>query len=139
MDKFLQTVEVTRDRYQAVALTCLVLAAKYEEKEISVPSLRRLREYVEKRLGENPARQCEANVINNMEVLILNTLGWKITIVTPLHYLGIFERVVRSLSASAPTPSHAGLPNTHTPNPTTHTHTHTHILHSPPTPFAHTH
>jgi hypothetical protein len=114
MDKVLQMLEVKRDRYQMVALTCLIVAAKYEEKEESVPSMRRLCEYVEKRQGARAAQMCSADIVHNMEVLLLSTLGWKVTIVTPLHYLGLFERVVRGpglcplppLPAPQPPPSH---------------------------------
>jgi hypothetical protein len=95
LDKVLQQLDVKRDRYQLVALTCVIIAAKYEEKEEDVPSLRQLTDYVNRLQGAKAAALCDARGVHNMEVLLLNQLQWCLTIVTPLHYLGIFERQVR--------------------------------------------
>jgi hypothetical protein len=76
------------------------LAAKYEEKEEACPSADRLVQYV---LDENRrdgveydgATGMSRQLVCQMEVLLLNKLNWCLTIITPLHYLGLFHRKVR--------------------------------------------
>ncbi len=96
LDRALQLVKTAKDKFQLVALTCLTIAAKYEEKEEDVPSLRTLQEYVERLQGAAAARLYDARTVHNMEVLLLTALQWSVTVVTPLHYLGILERQVRA-------------------------------------------
>lgn len=90
----MQLVRVTREKYQVVALTCLVISAKYEEKEENVPAHNTLLQYIERQQGPGPAQLCDSRTIHNMEMLLLTQLHWSVTIVTPLHYLGLFERKV---------------------------------------------
>lgn len=84
LDRVLQQVEVMHDRLQLVALCSLIIAAKYEEAEEDVPPLKTLL---------NRCKQAfEKRVVNQMEVLILNRIGWNLNVVTPIHYLGFHAR-----------------------------------------------
>lgn len=59
-------------------------AAKYEEEEVRVPDSATINSYAN---NSYPPK-----MVHQMEVLLLNRLGWCLTCVTPLHYLGVFQR-----------------------------------------------
>lgn len=65
-----------------LSIACLSLAAKMEE--CQVPSL-----------SEYDVEECsfDADVIQRMELLVLNTLEWKMICVTPFTYLSYFVTV----------------------------------------------
>ena len=92
MDRIIQSCTVPRDSLQIVALVCLLIASKYEEREIDVPTIDMLiaelktdritdQEKEEKRLRRH---------IVQMEILILNRLKWELCEYTPLHFLEHF-------------------------------------------------
>ena len=87
----LQIADFRRDRYYLVAVTCLIIAAKYEEKEEGcVPSAERLLAYLR---AQGQANEFSLpHFVHQMEVSILTILGWSLTVVTPQHLLGIYHR-----------------------------------------------
>ena len=87
----LQIADFRRDRYYLVAVTCLIIAAKYEEKEEGcVPSAERLLAYLHAQGQANEYSQPQ--FVHQMEVSILTILGWSLTVVTPQHLLGLYHR-----------------------------------------------
>ncbi|KAL6504325.1 hypothetical protein OROGR_026248 [Orobanche gracilis] len=82
LDRFLSTRSIDGDKSWAMRLlsmACLSLAAKMEE--TTVPPL-----------SEFCAKDCnfESRVIQRMELLVLNELGWKLGLITPFDFLGFF-------------------------------------------------
>lgn len=82
LDRFLQQANVARNRLQLVAMCCLLVAAKYEEAEENVPTVAHLNEYAN--------NSYKPEIIHRMEVKVLEKLGWSLTVITPLHFLGYF-------------------------------------------------
>lgn len=82
LDRILQDVSVSRARLQLVALCCLLIATKYEEAEENVPSVRVLAEYTN--------NTYQPSMIHQMEIMVLTRLSWSLTVVTPLHFLGLY-------------------------------------------------
>jgi Cyclin, C-terminal domain/Cyclin, N-terminal domain len=76
-------MQVDTSRLQLVAMSCIVVAAKYEEPEEKVPTAAMMNTYAN---NVYPPK-----MIHQMEVLLLNRLSWSLTMVTPLHYLGLFH------------------------------------------------
>ena len=89
LDRILQLVAVARNRLQLVAMCCLVIAAKYEEAEENVPSISALNDLAPMTYTPEMAHQTE--------VLVLERLGWTLTVVTPVHYIGLYVRSVCSI------------------------------------------
>jgi Cyclin, N-terminal domain len=87
MDRVLQSVTVAKNRLQLIAACCFLLAAKYEEAEENIPSAADMSAFCN--------NAYPASLINEFEVLILERLGWKCTVITPLSYLGQFAAEVR--------------------------------------------
>ncbi len=93
-----------------------LFVAKYEEKEEACPTANMLVNYAVNELvkeaeasGGGPAaaaaardrareRWPNAKIIHQMEVLLLTRLNWTLSIVTPLHYMGLFHRKVSPFS-----------------------------------------
>jgi hypothetical protein len=86
MDRVLQSVTVAKNRLQLIAACCFLLAAKYEEAEENIPSAADVSSFCN--------NAYPAALINEFEVLILERLGWKCTVITPLTYLGQFAAEV---------------------------------------------
>ena len=111
MDKALPLIDVRKDRSQLVALACLIVAAKYEEREEDVPPLPKIVGYIENRQGGRVVAQYEAKRVYNMEVLVLTTLNFCCTVPTALHFVTLFERSVRGpRMRRARTPRHTPPP-----------------------------
>jgi len=92
LDKILQKADLRRDRYFLVAVSCLIIAAKYEEKEEGfVPSAERMLGYL--RLQGHANEFSTPPFVHQTEVTILTMLNWGLTIVTPLHYLGLYQKM----------------------------------------------
>jgi hypothetical protein len=85
-DRFLQALEVKTDRLLAVAVACLGIATKYEEREEDCPMQHKLIEYVD---ATSPGSRCPFDyaALNEMEVLVLQRFQWQLTCVVPLHFL----------------------------------------------------
>ena len=86
LDRVLQLVAVAKNRLQLVAMCCLTIAAKYEEAEEHVPSLAGLNDLVTVPYLPEVAHQTE--------VLVLERLGWTLSVVTPVHFIGLYFRMV---------------------------------------------
>lgn len=88
LDRFLELKKVKRDKLQLTGITALFIAAKYEE--IHTPDIN---DYV-----YVSAKSCSAKDIIVMEILILQTLNYSLTVVTPsvlLKQLSILDNNVR--------------------------------------------
>jgi hypothetical protein len=88
LDRVMQLVAVARNRLQLVAMCCLVIAAKYEEAEENVPHLNALNDLA--------TIQYSADVAHQTEVLVLEKLDWTLSVVTPVHYIGMYFKMVRT-------------------------------------------
>ena len=73
----------TSRRLRLVAMSCFLIAAKFEEAEENVPSAHAVNQYA------NEAYQ--PRLLHHMEILILRTLDWSLTATTALHFLGAFH------------------------------------------------
>nr|GLL18288.1 cyclin-D5-1-like isoform X1 [Ipomoea trifida] len=96
LDRFLSRKSIDGEKYWAIkllAIACLSLAAKMEE--FSVPSL-----------SQYPMEDFtfKSSLIQRMELLVLNTLDWKLGFITPLafthYFLSKFSTVSERKSAA---------------------------------------
>jgi hypothetical protein len=72
--------EYSRGSYQGVALVALLIAAKIEELDENVPRLPRLARF----------STHSAFSLRKMELELLTTLSWKLTVITPMHFIEHF-------------------------------------------------
>lgn len=89
LDRFLSTRELPRDSawaLQLLAVACLSVAAKIEE--TNVP------QSIDLQVGD-PKFVFEAKTIQRMELLVLDTLNWKMNAVTPCSFL---EHILEKLT-----------------------------------------
>jgi hypothetical protein len=96
LDRVCNQDDVPTHRLALVSLAAIQIAAKYEEKEESVPPL----EVLIARSGHPiPERQ-----VHQMEVLMLTAMDWICTAVVPMHFLGLYAArgVVFEEDASSP-------------------------------------
>lgn len=82
LDRLLQQVDVKRNCLQAAAICCILVASKYEEPEEFVPAISELTEYA--------SNTYTPEYIQKLERDVLDRLGWHLTEVTPLHFLGYY-------------------------------------------------
>eukprot|EP00941_MAST-03F_sp_MAST-3F-sp1_P001180 g1180.t1 len=82
LDRVLQRLDVPRERLTLVAACCLLVAAKYEEMETTVPTL-----YELVQVTNHLHRECE---FIEMETCVLDCLNWKLTEFPPLSFLEYF-------------------------------------------------
>ncbi|KAL0973737.1 hypothetical protein UPYG_G00210280 [Umbra pygmaea] len=84
LDLFMDHYDVAVKQLYVIALSCLLLASKFEEKEDRVPKLEQLNS-----LGF----MCSLNLVLNkrdlikMELLLLQTFGWNLCMPTPAHFI----------------------------------------------------
>jgi hypothetical protein len=81
--RVLAATEVCKKRVPLVSITCLFMAAKYEELPDNIPRLDHILRYLPgspQRMGVN------ADLIRDMEVMILKVLKWRLGVVVPLHF-----------------------------------------------------
>ncbi|KAG5386803.1 hypothetical protein IGI04_038273 [Brassica rapa subsp. trilocularis] len=84
LDRFLTSYELPRDKTWAVqllAVSCLSLAAKMEESDVP--------QTVELQMGD-PKFVFEAKTVKRMELLVLNTLNWRLQALTPFSFIDHF-------------------------------------------------
>ncbi|XP_059635458.1 cyclin-D5-2-like [Cornus florida] len=94
-DRFLSKRVIENEKHWAIRLlsvACLSLAAKMEE-ECTVPALSEFP-------GED--NRFESKVIQRMELLVLNTLEWKMGSVTPYAYVHYFITSITKLCKDRP-------------------------------------
>ncbi|KAI8005365.1 Cyclin-D5-3 [Camellia lanceoleosa] len=85
-DRFLSRRAIDSDKWwamQLLSVACLSLAAKMEEYRVPSPSEFQLEEY-----------NFESKVIQRMELLVLNTLEWRMSSVTPFAFIHYFIRTL---------------------------------------------
>ncbi|XP_010869525.1 cyclin-J-like protein isoform X2 [Esox lucius] len=87
LDLFMDHYDVAVRQLYVIALSCLLLASKFEEKEDRVPKLEQLNS-----LGF----MCSLNLSLNrkdlvsMELLLLETFGWNLCMPTPAHFIDFY-------------------------------------------------
>ncbi|XP_028445883.1 cyclin-J-like protein [Perca flavescens] len=87
LDLFMDHYDVAVKQLYVIALSCLLLASKFEEKEDRVPKLEQLNS-----LGF----MCSLNLVLNkkdlikMELLLLETFGWNLCMPTPAHFIDYY-------------------------------------------------
>lgn len=87
LDLFMDHYDVAVRQLYVIALSCLLLASKFEEKEDRVPKLEQLNQ-----LGF----MCSLNLTLNkrdlikMELLLLETFGWNLCMPTPAHFIDYY-------------------------------------------------
>ncbi|XP_052393855.1 cyclin-J-like protein isoform X1 [Carassius gibelio] len=87
LDLFMDHYDVAVRQLYVIALSCLLLASKFEEKEDRVPKLEQLNT-----LGF----MCSLNLTLNkrdlikMELLLLETFGWNLCMPTPAHFIDYY-------------------------------------------------
>ncbi|XP_028098511.1 cyclin-D5-1-like [Camellia sinensis] len=85
-DRFLSRRAIDSDKWwamQLLSMACLSLAAKMEEYRVPSPSEFQLEEY-----------NFDSKVIQRMELLVLNTLEWRMSSVTPFAFIHYFIRTL---------------------------------------------
>ncbi|CAF2114239.1 unnamed protein product [Brassica napus] len=85
LDRFLTSYELPRDKSWAVqllAVSCLSLAAKMEESDVP--------QTVELQQVGDPKFVFEAKTVKRMELLVLNTLNWRLQALTPFSFIDHF-------------------------------------------------
>ncbi|XP_042516539.1 cyclin-D3-1-like [Macadamia integrifolia] len=88
LDRFLSSYELPRGKswmMQLLAVTCLSLAAKMEERVVPLS--------LDLQIGDSKF-VFEARTIKRMELLVLSTLGWRMQAVTPFSYIDNFLRKI---------------------------------------------
>ncbi|CAA7019811.1 unnamed protein product [Microthlaspi erraticum] len=84
LDRFLTSYELPKDKAwsaQLLAVACLSLAAKMEETDVP--------QTVDLQVGD-PSFVFEAKTIKRMELLMLNTLNWRLQALTPFSFVDHF-------------------------------------------------
>ncbi|XP_067103970.1 cyclin-J-like protein [Osmerus mordax] len=87
LDLFMDHYDVAVKQLYVIALSCLLLASKFEEKEDRVPKLEQLNS-----LGF----MCSLSLVLNkkdlikMELLLLETFGWNLCMPTPAHFIDYY-------------------------------------------------
>ncbi|XP_007548432.1 cyclin-J-like protein [Poecilia latipinna] len=87
LDLFMDHYDVAVKQLYIIALSCLLLASKFEEKEDRVPKLEQLNS-----LGF----MCSLNLVLDkrdlikMELLLLETFGWNLCMPTPAHFIDYY-------------------------------------------------
>lgn len=86
MDRTLSKTEVGLGKLYLVAASCLLVAAKFEEREVDVPSLRHLKNYM--------GRMYTTQSFIDMEKDVLKATSWKITCCSYAHCLDTYLSMI---------------------------------------------
>ncbi|XP_010531357.1 PREDICTED: cyclin-D2-1-like [Tarenaya hassleriana] len=84
LDRFLSSYELPKDKAWAVqllAVSCLSLAAKMDETDMP--------QSIDLQVGD-PKFLFEAKTLQRMELLVLNTLNWRLKVLTPFSFIDYF-------------------------------------------------
>ncbi|XP_070539822.1 cyclin-J-like isoform X2 [Ptychodera flava] len=79
LDRFMDKFDVEESQLHLVALSCLLVAAKFEERDINIPEISRLNKYVDYSYKWQDFLQ--------MELLLLDFFSWNVCIPTSAHFL----------------------------------------------------
>ena len=82
MDYTLSRYNFTKYKYDLIALTCLLLAAKYDELDRNIPALNDLID-----IAKSKIPSVKANEIKQCEAYILKLFEWDLKVVTPLLFV----------------------------------------------------
>jgi hypothetical protein len=79
LDRLLSEWDVDKDKWQLIAIGCLLVAAKYEEEDERIPSI-------------NDLNECSNNIytiemVRDVELSILQRMEWKLGGFTTLHFI----------------------------------------------------
>ncbi|XP_061901878.1 cyclin-J-like isoform X2 [Entelurus aequoreus] len=87
LDLFMDHYDVAIKQLYVIALSCLLLASKFEEKEDRVPKLEQLNS-----LGfmRNFNLVLNKKDLIKMELLLLETFGWNLCMPTPAHFIDYY-------------------------------------------------
>ena len=86
MDRALSKTEVSLGKLYLVAASCLLVAAKFEEREVDVPSLRHMTNYM--------GRMYTTQSFIDMEKDVLKAISWKITCCSYAHCLDMYLSLI---------------------------------------------
>lgn len=84
MDYVLSKEDILKSNYYLIAITCLVLAAKYDELDMNIPPLQDF-----KRVSTSKAFISRTDEIKECEKLVLRILNWNLRIITPIVFLEV--------------------------------------------------
>ncbi|XP_031554295.1 cyclin-J-like [Actinia tenebrosa] len=79
MDFFMDKFIIQESQLHLLALSCMLLAAKFEENEDKIPTIATLNKFV-----NDIFKQAE---YHQMELLLLNFFKWNIDLPTPVHFM----------------------------------------------------
>ncbi|CAI9116183.1 OLC1v1017267C1 [Oldenlandia corymbosa var. corymbosa] len=91
LDRFLSAYEIPSKAWmmQLVAVACLALAAKMEETEVPLN--------LDLQAGKYPSKFIfEGKTVQRMELLVLNTLKWRMQAITPFSFLDYFLKKINN-------------------------------------------
>lgn len=86
LDRFLAAIKARPKYLPCIAITCFFLAAKTNEEDERIPSLREL--------ASSSSCGCSPSEILRMERIVLDKLNWDLHAATPLDFLHIFHAMV---------------------------------------------
>ncbi|CAH3030024.1 unnamed protein product, partial [Porites evermanni] len=89
MDYFMDKFDIQEPQLHLVALSCLLLAAKFEENEEKIPTISTLNGFV-----HNVFSVAE---FNQMELLLLNFFCWNLDLPTPVNFMEFY--LIHAISA----------------------------------------
>lgn len=90
MDLFMDKFDIDERKLYLVALSCLLLAAKFEENEDKIPTISTLNAYVHNLFS--------APEFHQMELLLLNFFSWNLDLPTPVHFMEYY--LIHAISAT---------------------------------------
>lgn len=82
LDRFMDAHQISDNQLRLTALTAILLAAKFEEKDLNVPRIPELNVYASNRYS--------IQIFNSMEAFMLNFFNWKIGTVTVAHFAELY-------------------------------------------------
>jgi len=82
LDYFMDNFDVSRNQLNLVAMGCLSVAAKFEEKEEDIPKQNVLSHYCQGTYAPSDFLQ--------MELMLLNFFDWEVGLITPGHFINFY-------------------------------------------------
>lgn len=82
LDRLFQRHVPPKEKWQMLAISCLQVAAKYEEAEENVPAV--------SQLSRASGIGLTIQTVQRWEVAVLEGLGWQLTCIVPLHFIEFY-------------------------------------------------